>query len=262
MAGVFANAVAGAKSKVAQATAAAAPPTQQFSTEPFQCEGIDKAHWAYACFCPFCAAAHAKSKADKTNPVFNVFCFLPVGAYSYVRHTYGILGKCGDDLLYGCLCAPCGTRQLYTEASTLGAAPAFATADEKRDARWTTKLFECTGGCADCCFAAACPCVVAHKTRVLLQPQTEKDEWFDYFCMLPCAMYGQVRHTVGVQSTWPHETCEDLAIGTFFYPCALMQASREATLWQAKNAGGTVLSKVAEGAAGAMGSLKSMVKMK
>lgn len=41
-------------------------------------------------------------------------------------------------------------------------------------------------------------------------------------------MYGQVRHTYGIGSEWPHPVCEDIIVGLFFYPCALNRALREA----------------------------------
>ena len=64
------------------------------------------------------------------------------------------------------------------------------------------------------------------------------------------SMYGQTRHVAGIKSEWPHETCEDIFVGCFFYPCALVRANTEAVTWRAKQAGASAI-------AGAMGAAKA-----
>ena len=206
--------------------------TEQWSTKPFQCEGIKNEHWAYAIFCPLCAAAQAKGLVDQTHPVFNFFCFTPIGSYSMIRHSYGIMGECGEDCLYGGLCVFCGTRQVYTEANTRGSIPGKY---GQLAGQWSTELFQCE--CTEFVKAALCPFLVAHEVRALIHHQA--DNWFDCFCLIPTSMYGQVRNTYGIGSEW-HPLCEDLLVGSFCYPCALNRALREAAYQKTLAATATV----------------------
>jgi hypothetical protein len=197
--------------------------TEMWGTKLSDCctETAKKEHWLYAIFCTPCAAAHSKMKADKSNPVFNFFCFMPVGSYSMVRHHYGIMGKPCDDVLYGWFCMPCAVRQMWTEVQIRGELPGRY---GDNTGTWSAELTQCD--CQEFWMAAGCPCLVAHDIRQLMHPKTDK--CFDALCMLPCSMYGQVRHTYGINSEWPHPTCEDIFLGCFFYPCALNRALREA----------------------------------
>ena len=215
----FATAAVGAINQVAGAMA---PQTEQWSTKMMQCDGIPKEHWFYSIFCTPCAAAHAKSKVDQTHPVFNFFCFLPVGSYSFVRHAYNIMGECGQDCMYGWGCMFCATRQIWTEANTRGK---IVGKYGQASAQWSTDLTQCD--CGQFWKAALCPCLIAHEVRTLMQPKA--DNCFDYLCILPTSMYGQVRVTYGIASGWPMSGgCEDIIVGLFMYPCGLNRALREA----------------------------------
>jgi hypothetical protein len=240
----------------AAASAVAAPQaTAQWATKPFQCDGVERNHWLYAAFCFPCTAAHAKAKSDNSNPVFNFLCFTPLGSYNYIRLSYNIIGECGGDLFNGCLCMPCGVRQAWTEVETRGTVPGVPPPGTEPTAEWTTSLFQCST--LDCLMAMVCPCVIAKRARVLLQPAAAKNEWFDYCCLLPTSMYGTVRHTAGIASEWPHATCEDLAVGVLCYPCALNRAMREAAAYRAKAATNTVGAKIGDAKNKAVGHLKS-----
>jgi hypothetical protein len=223
-----------------------ARPTNQWSTKPFDCGGnVPPKHLAYAYLCFPCAAAHAKMKADKSNPIFNCLCFTPLGAYNSVRLSYGIVGDCKNDLIYGCLCMPCGTRQSWTEVNVLGPVAGTHGSDQEH---WTASLFACEPN--SCLKATFCPCIVAHDIRILLHDSSKDEAWFNYLCILPTSMYGQTRHHIGIRSEWPHPTCEDLVVGLFCYPCALIRANTEAGNWRMKQAGANALG-------GAVGSAKA-----
>lgn len=193
--------------------------TEQWSTKIFQCDGIATEHWVYAIFCPLCAAAHAKTKVDQTNVFFNFLCFTPIGSYSMVRHHYNIMGECGQDMFHGGLCLPCGARHIWTEANMRGQ---IAGKHGANSGTWSTELTQCD--CSEFTRAAFCPCMVSHEVRQLMHIKT--DNCFDYLCLIPTSMYGQVRHTYGIQSDCP--VLEDLCVGLFCYPCGLNRALREA----------------------------------
>lgn len=199
----------------------AANQTEQWSTKIFQCDNIPAEHWVYGIFCTPCAAAHAKSKVDQTNPCFNFLCFTPIGSYSMVRHHYNIMGECGTDMFHGVFCMPCSARHIWTEANLRGV---IAGKHGQNSGTWSTELTQCD--CSEFWRAAICPCWVSHEVRQLMH--LKADNCFDYLCILPTSMYGQVRHTYGIQSEWPHPVCEDLFLGAVCYPCALNRALREA----------------------------------
>ena len=202
--------------------AAAKTPTEQWGSTIGECKEPAKTkHWLYSIFCTPCAAAYAKSQVDKSNPVFNFFCFYPVGNYSMVRHHYNIMGTPCKDVLYGWFCMPCATRQIYTESEIRGNLQGRY---GDNTGSWSAELFQCD--CQEFWMAACCPFLVAHDIRVRMHPNTDK--CFDCLCTIPFSMYGQVRHTYGINSEWPHATCEDCGLGLFFYPCALNRAQREA----------------------------------
>ena len=254
---MFTSAVTGAVAgATTAASAVAATPNNQWSTTLMSCEsgkaGFEQ--WAFAIFCLPCASAMAKSKADQSNPVFNFFCWHPVSMYSFVRIAYNIMGDCGTDLMHGLLCMPCGTRQAYSEAVQLGPLPGGNYGQST--ATWTSPLLECTSG--QCLYAAVCPCVVSHQTRVLLQPAAATDPWFDYLCVFPTAMYGQTRHTVGIGAEWaPHPVVEDFLPGMFCYPCGLNRALKEATAYRAKAATNAVMSKAMASVSSAVAGLRA-----
>lgn len=243
-------------------------PTNQWSTEPFACDAnVPRNHLLYAFLCCPCAAAHAKAKADKTNPVFNFLCFSPLGSYNSVRRSYGIIGECKNDMLYGCLCGPCGARQAWTESNLLGPLSGTHGADQ---AQWFDGLFSCDPNA--CIRATFCPCWVAHDIRQLLLGKTtdasraSEEKWFHYCCLLPMSMYGQTRHDLGIRSEWPHPTCEDVCVGCFFYPCALVRANVEALRWRTKQSTNSIVTgavdaakrKSAEAAANAKNAVSNM----
>ena len=183
------------------------------------------------CCCIPCAAAYSKGIADKTNPFFNFCCFTPCGSYSWVRHQYGIEGVCGDDLGYGIFCACCNARQATTEARLRGPAPNAGTYGAN-SAEWAHSLFDCSLG--DFCNIIFCaPCAV-HSVRVGLQPGAESC-CFDFMCIPPCAMYGQVRHSYGIVSDFG--IVEDMCLPIVCYLCAFNRA-RKQVMSVPLNAGG------------------------
>jgi hypothetical protein len=225
----------------------------QWTTTTFDCgPKAPKDHWALAMFCGPCVAAQAKAQMDKSNPVFNFFCFTPLGSYNQVRHSYGIKGTCGDDLLNACLCMPCGARQIYTESSLVGQVPGTYGQDS---GQWIVNLMTCEPN--SCMKATFCPCIISHSIRSLLLPHTKEDPYFNYLCILPMSMYGQTRHHVGIKSEWPHPTCEDVAVGCFFYPCALLRAEKEALAWRTKQTANSVVAGAMGAAVAKVGNLKN-----
>ena len=190
-----------------------------------RCQGTGQ-DWAYSCFCPQCASSSAKSKQEGSSCLFNFLCFPPPAMYSMVRYNYNIKGECGDDMLWGWFCMPCSIRQALAEGNTRGALQ--GTKQGALDAEWPTGLTSCD--CLSFCTAAIVPCVVSNNIRKILHPAS--DSCFNMFCFVPCSMYGQVRHTYGVKSEWPYPVCEDVAVGTVCYPCALSRAYRLALAQQ------------------------------
>lgn len=216
-------------------TAGHPPPPTEWATKLGQCgDGVEMKDWLLSCFCLPCTAAMAKSNMDKTHPLFNFLCFSPIGAYSYTRLGYNIMGECGRDCCVGLFCAPCATRQMYTESNRRGVQSDASANQGNFDQKWKTGLFACT--CTELCCAVLCPCCVAHNTRVLLQPTT--NNWFDYFCLVPLSMYGQVRNQYGLDTECPHVLLEDICVAAFCGPCALARAQREAMLQKAGPASG------------------------
>lgn len=176
-----------------------------------------------ATFCLHCVQARAKAEADGTNACYNFLCWHHIGASNWVRRHYGINGACGEDMACGLMCAPCVTRRLMTETRIRGLAPMPYTAGSNK---WTTTLFACSGIC-DLLEAAIFPCCVAHTIRQFLQRPEESDGWFDFLCLIPFSMWGQVRHHYGIQPEYFDGTCDDILVPLFCYPCALNHARRE-----------------------------------
>jgi len=251
----------------------APPPPKNWSTTLTQCEGTKVEHWLFACFCTPIAAACSKSHVDQSNQLFNAFCYTPLGNYNHVRLAYNIIGDCQQDLVNGLLCMPCGVRQMYSESSQIGSASsginlpampqsiASAASNaivQSSSSAWTTDLFTCLNA-AEFCWAVWCPCVVSDMTRSAMLPNAS-EKWFNRLCIIPCSQYGQTRHTLNIGSEWPHPTCEDCAVGLFFYPCALNRANREAQAYQLKRAAVQGAAQgLVKGVSSAMDALKSRV---
>lgn len=245
--------ISGATVAVGAATTAA--PSNQWTTKLHQCDQVPPPHWLLAIFCLPCAAAKAKSKVDQSNPFFNFMCWTPVGTYSFVRASYNIVGDGGEDCCNGGICMPCGTRQVFTEASQLG--PLAGGSYGQTTNAWTAPLFECQG--SECAMATFCPCMVSSAIRVLMQPSTSGDKWFNLLCVVPTGWYGQVRHTAGIGSEWPHPVMEDLIVGSFCYPCALNRAQKEATAYRAKQAASSAVSKGVSAVSNMIGGFKARI---
>jgi hypothetical protein len=190
---------------------------------PANCE-----QWMCAWFCCQCASAQAKTRVDGTNVCYNFMCWHFGGAMSFIRREYGIKGSCGDDCMCSLFCYPCFVRRGITEAEIRGRVPSpFAQPGAQPTREWMHTLFSC-----DCCEffeALLCPFCVAHYTRNMLQPYERGDCCFDMACVIPAAIYGQVRHHHGIIAEF--DTCEDICLPIWCYPCALIQARKEAAYW-------------------------------
>mgnify|MGYP001562650161 CR=1 FL=1 len=206
-----------------------------WSTETFQCDASAPIeHWLFSFLCMPCAAAVAKANVDDSHPAYNVFCWTPVSSYSYVRLAYNIEGECGNDMALGFCCAPCATRQIYTEAAKRemlkGGEHGLATH------KWSTTMFDCSA--MEFLYAFLCPMCAAHNVRELVQPGA--DRWFDYLCFVPTASYGLVRNTYGLEA----ELCtfapwlEDIFAAIFCFPCATSRAIREGVAQKANRIAG------------------------
>lgn len=202
------------------------PPPPMWHTRLTQHDSpAEMSHCLYAWCCPQCTAAAAKSKADKSHPCFNFMCFTPIGMMSWVRLGYHIPGVCGDDICYGMWCMPCMIRRIYTESIVRGPNNQPPTQGSNTN-EWKATLFDCTP--CELCNAAFCPCCVVHEIRQNLQPEAAESCCFDSMCILPTAMYGQVRHSYGIITDFP--VCEDVCVPLACFPCALNQAHKM-TMW-------------------------------
>lgn len=174
-----------------------------------------------SCFLLPCMSAVAKSRADKSHPLFNFLCFSPCMSYTYIRHLYNIAGPCGDDLAYGLMCPCCLVRQAVTETRLRGAVPG-SEGFGSNVKEWDYSLFDCS-----CCelFAAMCliPCV-ARDVHVNLQPNSDSC-CYDLMCLNPMSMYGQVRNEHGIVTDFP--VCEDVCLPLVCAPCALNRARKQ-----------------------------------
>ena len=191
--------------------------------------------WLFAICCLPCASAVAKSNVDQSHPFYNFLCWTPVGVYSFVRMAYGIQGVCGDDLCYGIWCSPCATRRVYTESKTRGQLQGGAWG--RNNGQWQKSLFNCTT--CEFCESVVCVFCVSHEVRVNLQPEAAQSCWFDTFCVPPPAMYGQVRHTYGIQSDC--DLCEDIFLPIVCMPCALNRARGESSFHKNQGSAGGML---------------------
>ncbi len=192
--------------------------------QPATCE-----EWAFALFCIQCAQASAKSKVDGTNVCYNFCCWHHGGSMSYVRRDYQITGTCGDDMMCALMCPCCLVRRGLTEATLRGPVEnPFVRPGERPQHEWTTTLFACS--CCEFFEAILCPWCVAHYTRNLIQTHERGDCCFDMLCLVPFAMYGQVRQVYGIKAEF--DCAEDVFLPLVCFPCALAQARREATAQQ------------------------------
>lgn len=197
------------------------PPPPVWHTRLGQCDEQAPVNpdWLYSCFCTQCAAADAKSRVDKSHPLYNFCCWTPVGGYSFIRYAYSIEGVCGDDLCYGTFCMPCATRRMYTESKQRGSLNGPYGANS---GNWSRSLFDC--GPIQLCEVFCCSVCIAHEIRQKMQPRADSC-WFDLFCVPPTAWYGQVRNTFGIAAEFG--VAEDLCVPLFCFPCALIRAREE-----------------------------------
>jgi hypothetical protein len=205
------------------------PPPPEWTTRLTQCgEPARTEECLCSLFFCHCAAAKAKSDLDGSNMCTNLLCWHAVGVYSWVRRAYGIPGMCGDDMGEGLFCSCCATRRSLTETRMRGMIMLRHGVGPKT---YMTTLFGCS--CDDLCAAVFCPFYVAHTVRGYLQPNTgtdpklKNDSCFDALCILPTAVYGEVRHTYGIQP----DLCDfvnDTVIPVVCFPCALVHAKNEA----------------------------------
>ena len=197
-----------------------APPTWQtrFAQHDDKVPCVD---WLLACCCTPCASSAAKSHVDRSSLLYNFLCWNPIATHSYVRHAYHIDGVCGDDLMYGLFCMPCTVRQMYTESNLRGPIPGNFGANQ---GDWAHSLFDCS--VPEMLDTICCVWCITHTIRKQLQPSTEENYcFFDMCCLLPFAMYGQVRHTYGIISDV--SLCEDICVPVVCWPCALNRAKKE-----------------------------------
>lgn len=195
-------------------------PPPEWLTRLTQCDPPARCEdWAFACFCNHCAQASAKSQHDGTHCFYNLLCWHHIGSYSYIRRGYGIPGTCGDDMMCGLFCFPCTIRRIVTETRERGQVQPIG---NMNNGVWMETLFGCS--CCGLFQSLICPFCVAHEARLFLQPGVN-DTCFDWLCLIPTAMYGQVRHTFQLRSDCP--LIEDICLPTVCWPCALDQARRE-----------------------------------
>lgn len=231
--------------------------SDQWSTRLGQCEGTPVEQWLLSIFCLPCAMAKAKSNTDQTHPCFNFLCWTPIGSHNFVRLGYGIKGECGEDCAKVIFCSCCSTRQTYHETESRGQLKGAYYGQNTRE--WMTgSLFGCT--VTELCMTLCCPCIVTHRVRNILQPSS--DQWFDCCCVLPTAMYGDVRNTYGLKSECPDAPClEDMGVGLFCFPCALARAQREALAQKAAGVAGGVMQGVAGVVGGMVGTAKKYARV-
>jgi len=212
---------------VAPMVAAPPPPPPDWQSRLGQhSEPVEGGEWLFACCCPMCAAAAAKSKVDNSPACYNFFCWNPVAARSWIRMSYHITGVCGDDICYGTFCMPCVIRQLLTESRLRGPAvhpPYGPPMQGANQGKWTHSLFDCSP--PELCYAMVCPCCLAHEVRTGMQPEASQSCCFDAMFLLPTAMYGQVRNHYGILSDFPG--IEDVTLPLVCAPCALIRASHQ-----------------------------------
>ena len=188
----------------------------------------------FGVFCCHCAQATAKSNADGSAWLYNCCCWNHGATYSWVRSVYGIKGVCGEDMMASIFCGPCAARRVLTESRIRGSDPAVAGTRAVASASGEPpKWLEPLCGCSSCGFAQACffPCCQAHEVRLFLHKPTEIDCAYDCCCLMPCAMYGQVRHEYSLPPQYISAAggvIEDILFPCVMMPCALNQAVREA----------------------------------
>ena len=203
-------------------TATKTPKPDQWQTKMLYDDGIDTKECLYGAFCFQCAQASAKADLDGSSWAWNCLCWHHGMTYSWLRSVYGIKSTCGSDMMSAIFCACCSGRRILSEVRIRGARPYT---DTKEREEWTEDVF----GCSTCAFIQSCvfPCCVGHDVRGMLHGKDELDCCFDFMCVNPCAMYGQVRHQYKLPAQFLPPTAEDICMACILYPCALNQAKRE-----------------------------------
>ena len=211
----------------AQGAHQAAWQSNTWTTSLTQCTSgnyVQASHYCVSCCCCPCAAAIAKSHVDGTSALYNCCCWNTLASYSFVRYEYRLEGTCSNDFWTVLCCGPCAVRQMYTEAvSVRGTPPHYQTGQNEQ---WKQDCFECE--LMDLATVVVCPCGIAGETRERLQPASKYDTCFNCCCLVPCAMYGQVRQRYGIRADCP--LLEDVCYATVCWPCALHRAAMESRL--------------------------------
>lgn len=184
--------------------------------------GVECSDIMFSCFCLPCAAAKAKSNTDRSDCVYNFCCWTPAGVYHYVRNAYGIEGVCGDDLAWSVICPCFQVRQALTESKIRNVASSVPPQAGSNSIPWGVSLFDCS--VCELCETALCAPCVTHSIHQHIQPKADSC-CFDFLCIPPTAMYGQIRHHYGILSDMAY--CEDLALPLICFPCALNRARKE-----------------------------------
>lgn len=185
-------------------------------------EMVESGDILFACCCVPCASAKAKSTVDKSDCLYNFCCWTPGGAYQFIRLAYGIDGVCGDDLAWSCICPCLQIRQALTEGKRRGVALSVPPQAGTNSIPWGVSLFDCS--VCELCETTICfPCVT-HTIHQHLQPKADSC-CFDFCCIAPTSMYGQVRHHYGIISDV--SCAEDLLLPVACFPCALNRARKE-----------------------------------
>lgn len=99
---------------------------------------------------------------------------------------------------------------------------------------WSTTLLGCDH-VRDVVQATLFPCCVSHTVRHYLYPLAAEERCFDWCCVLPCAMPGQVRRTFYIEPVSDERFCcgpcaTDVVFPCVCYPCWLDRARRECLL--------------------------------
>lgn len=152
-------------------TMAAVVVSQQHATVPWT-SGLcgcfeDFSSCAYACCCPWCANASARTNFDGSNWCFNCCCVSTCVVRNIVREAYNIEGTCLGDLCVPCWCGCCSTAQVLRESAARGSASAVTCqtstgqvvrveAQEGAN-QWTSGLCACFDDIGYCAYACCCP---------------------------------------------------------------------------------------------------------
>lgn len=112
----------------------------------------------YACFCPICALASAKSKLDSSTCCFNCMCVSPAATRWMARTAYGVPGSACDDCITTACCLPCSANQVLQLTETNPPIPHTRPNDIVR--HWDADENQCD--CGNCLYAFCCTqCAIA-----------------------------------------------------------------------------------------------------